>query len=145
MPDTLDWTAPELLSQGAARLSPGSDVYALAITWWEVLTLFAYQSPASALMAPINELQSTASEDGRSSSANVPGSTQEPSNTRDKIIAGWRPSFEGTSLPTQLQHTIVQAWGNDVSRRADASNLVLAVRAIKDSIVDEHGLESPTP
>ena len=39
VPDSLDWTAPELCQIAGGTPSLQSDVYALSVTWWEVSTI----------------------------------------------------------------------------------------------------------
>lgn len=113
VPDTLDWTAPELLSQGGSAASAASDVYALTMTMWEVATC-GVENPGQALEMPTphSEAETTRAPD-----------------VRERILAGWRPSFDGTGIPDQLLHNLQMGWGAEPANRPTADNLRQAVDA----------------
>ena len=111
VPDTLDWTAPELLKDGGAAATSASDVYALAITCWEAAVLAA-GTPTSALVPPDGPPPET------------PGPTL---SVREKLIAGWRPSFSETGIPEQIGGLLKKAWEADIKNRPSAEEIQQAM------------------
>ena len=114
VPDTLDWTAPELLREGGSAASAGSDVYALTMTMWEVATL-GIASPTQVLVDP-----DSSGADGGYAGGKV-------LSVKERLCAGARPSWEGTAIPQQLRHTLEQGWGAEVGNRPSAENLRFAI------------------
>ena len=109
VPDTLDWTAPELLKDGGAAATSASDVYALAMTCWEAAVLAA-GTPTSALVPP----------DPR-------GPETPDMSMREKLIAGWRPSFSETGIPEQIGGLLKKAWEADIKNRPSAEEIQQAM------------------
>ena len=125
VPDTLDWTAPELLSDGGRAASAASDVYALAMTMWEIAT-FGEAIPGQKLVAP------PPSENQGGSDGKVVASNETMAaalSVKEQILAGWRPSFEGTGVPDQLLHNIQLGWESTPAKRPTAEDLGKAVDA----------------
>ena len=129
MPDTLDWTAPELLRQGASAASAASDVYALTMTLWEIAT-FSVELPSRKLAIPEAHSAEQA-EEGENAASCAEGEVAvlATPSTRAQILAGWRPSFDGTGMPTQLLHNVELGWGAAPATRPSAQDLHKAVDA----------------
>ena len=109
VPDTLDWTAPELLKDGGAAATFASDVYALAITCWEAAVLAA-RTPTGALVPP------------------DPSGPETPDmSVREKLIAGWRPSLSETGIPEPIGAILERGWGADVKGRPSAEEIQQAM------------------
>jgi hypothetical protein len=122
VPDTLDWTAPELLRDGGSEASAASDVYALTMTMWEIAT-FAVHPPSQKLAMPPEQRSTTEPRQGGN------GTVVAAPNVREQILADWRPSFDGTGMPDQLLHNLELGWGATPAERPTAENLYKAVDA----------------
>jgi hypothetical protein len=142
IPDTLDWTAPELLRDGAPAASTASDVYALAVTMWEVATLCVQPPTAPASLVPPAPVEPTEpapeAELGEHFAmsrigvgcAGVAGVRADAGlSVKEKLLNGWRPSFHGTKMPLQLVSLLELGWGENVVTRPSAENLQVAINA----------------
>jgi hypothetical protein len=54
-------------------------------------------------------------------------------STKEKLCRGWRPSFEGSGFPGQLEAIAIQGWGAIVENRPSADNMRNAVAVVKMS------------
>jgi serine/threonine protein kinase len=130
VPDTLDWTAPELLREGGSAATMKSDVYALAMTLWEVVT-FCMLPPTESLSPPTD----AAATDSPSNADAMAGSVKE------KLLAGWRPTLDGTGIPEGLRITLESAWSGSVEDRPTAAALLQDIEAF---VAEKEGVQFST-
>jgi len=97
------------------------------MTLWEIAT-FSVELPSRQLAMPAAAHSAEQLEQGENGAHSAEGEAAAPS-AREQILAGWRPSFDGTGMPVQLLHNVELGWGGTPADRPSAEELRTAVDA----------------
>lgn len=113
---TVDYMAPEVISgrSGLASYDESSDVFSLAMTFWDILHP-GYEK--------------------------YPSWNSNHLRIFEHVIDGYRPEFHNVAAPAELRSLIARAWESEPSLRPSAFQVVGELRAIQEELLSELALE----
>ncbi|TMW66331.1 hypothetical protein Poli38472_004096 [Pythium oligandrum] len=128
-----EYMAPEIIRSndaGRAIYGDAADVYALAMTFWDVLYPCGVKYSSSVSSGKTQSSSLPVSFGGADADADRP---LRESDIFNMVFAGQRPSFDEDVYPP-LRDLIIQGWHTDPRHRPSAENIVGMLEAIQEEL-----------